>query len=159
MSRSRVHDLLWTMLSLGLVVAAWCVASYGLGVSKEIIAPPHSVVESLWLGFGRGTLWPHVAFTLKATLIGIAVGAVAGALLGLLVGEIPLLERAIYPLVVGIQSVPKVALAPLIIVYLGLGIASKIFTVALLAFFPVFVAMVRAMPAILTRQEVGSYAA
>jgi NitT/TauT family transport system permease protein len=99
-------------------------------------------VQSVLLGFSRGTLWPHVAFTLRATVTGIVIGAGLGLVLGLVVGEVPVLERAIYPLVVGIQSVPKVAFAPLIIVYFGLGMASKIFTVALLAFFPVFVGMV-----------------
>lgn len=142
MSRARLQDLGWTLLSLGLVVALWCVASYGVGMPKEVLAAPHEVLDSLVLGFGSGTLWPHISFTLQATLTGIGLGVLAGMLLGLVVGEIPVLERAIYPLVVGIQSVPKVALAPLIIVYFGLGLASKVFTVALLAFFPMFVAMV-----------------
>lgn len=139
MKRSPLRDIAWTLLSLGLVVAAWCWASYVAGVSRQVIAPPDEVVQSLVLGFSRGTLWPHISFTLRATLTGLLVGAAAGIAVGLLVGEVRLLERAVYPLVIGIQSVPKVALAPLIIVYFGLGLASKVFTVALLAFFPIFV--------------------
>jgi NitT/TauT family transport system permease protein len=74
-----------------------------------------------------------------ATLTGFAIGSLIGIVVGSLVAEIRVVSLAIYPLIIAIQSMPTVAIAPLIIVYLGVGMESKVFTVALLCFFPVFV--------------------
>ena len=71
-------------------------------------------------------------------VIGVSLGIAVGALVVL----VPLLEMFLLPVVTAMQSIPKVALAPLIVAYLGFGPASKIFTAAMLAFFPAFLAAV-----------------
>jgi len=136
-----------SMLSFGSLGAAWCLASYYFSVPDFVMPKPHLVVAALKAGWIDGLLWQHIAFTVEATLKGLAVGCGIGLVVGITVAEIPALERIVFPIVIGIQSVPKVAVAPLIIVYFGFGIESKIFTVAVLSFFPIFIGTLRGMRA------------
>lgn len=108
-------------------------------VPAYILPAPSAVGAALERGWIGGALWPHAWFTLRGALIGGAIGALAGIVAGAIVAEVRVASLAFYPLVIAIQSMPTVAIAPLIVVYLGVGLASKIATVALLCFFPVFV--------------------
>jgi NitT/TauT family transport system permease protein len=87
----------------------------------------------------EGTLWPHTLVTLSEILAGLAIGVAAGLLFGVFVALMPLAEDLIYPYLVGIQTLPKVAIAPLLIIWFGYGITSKIIVTALVAFFPMLV--------------------
>lgn len=135
----RRKSFLAAVASFAAVFFAWHAATAWFGVPSYVIPSLRELAESAYMGLIRGTLYEHIAFTFGSTGAGLLIGIAAGFLVGVLVGEVPALERAVYPIVAGIQSVPKVALAPLIIVYFGLGAGSKIFTVALLVFFPIFV--------------------
>ena len=81
--------------------------------------------------------WGHVQTTLTETLVGFAIALVAGVAIGAVLGRIVWLERALRPVIVASQVVPKVALVPLFIVWFGFGSTSKIVIAALLAFFPI----------------------
>jgi NitT/TauT family transport system permease protein len=128
-----------TAITFAALVYAWDFAVRALDIPEYLIPRPEAVGRALAQGWIEGTLHEHAAFTIQATLAGFFVGAVAAIVLGALVAEIRVLALAIYPLVIAIQSMPTVAIAPLIVVYLGVGMASKVFTVGLLCFFPVFV--------------------
>jgi NitT/TauT family transport system permease protein len=80
-----------------------------------------------------------LAFTLKTCLIGYAIGASMGLLLGILTGEFRWFSTAIMPYISALQSLPKLTLAPLMIVWFGIGEPSKIATAALLTFFPLMI--------------------
>jgi NitT/TauT family transport system permease protein len=134
-----VKSWLGALASFGGLFIIWHLATTVGGVSPQVLPPLADVAESARRGLWDGLLYPHISFTIGSTLTGIAIGATLGLITAILVNESALLEDAIYPVVTAIQSVPKVAIAPLIIVYFGLGMASKVFTVALLSFFPVFV--------------------
>jgi NitT/TauT family transport system permease protein len=108
-------------------------------VPAYILPAPSAVGTALERGWIGGAFWPHAWFTLQGALTGCLLGALAGILAGAIVAEVRIASLAFYPLVIAIQSMPTVAIAPLIVVYLGVGLASKIATVALLCFFPVFV--------------------
>ena len=101
-------------------------------VPAFILPPPSQVALALWRGFGSGLYLQHLWHTL-----------IAGSALGLVLGTAVALSRPIefflYPYIVMFQSLPKVALAPLIVVWFGLGLTSKVINAALIAFFPLLV--------------------
>jgi NitT/TauT family transport system permease protein len=129
-------------LTLAALVLLWAWATRSGGLQKSVLPPPADVAAALKAGLVDGTLHVHVLATGRAALAGLAIGVALGIAAGALVVLLPLLEAFLLPLVTAMQSVPKVALAPLIVAYLGFGSASKIFTAAMLAFFPAFLAAV-----------------
>ncbi|HEY0218959.1 MAG TPA: ABC transporter permease [Afipia sp.] len=104
-----------------------------------ILPRPLAVLASLKVGYLDGEFWPHFVFTLSSTLTGYLLGCSVAIIVGAMLAESPTFEKCFYPFIVALQSMPKVALAPLIIVWFGYGLASKVATVALMCFFPVFV--------------------
>lgn len=104
-----------------------------------IVPPPTAVLQKLVAVSLDGSLLHHSLVTLQAVLVGLASGAVAGAALGYLVARSSLLEDALAPFVVALQSTPIVAWAPLLVIWFGSGLTSKAITSALIVFFPTFV--------------------
>jgi ABC-type nitrate/sulfonate/bicarbonate transport system permease component len=87
--------------------------------------------------------WPllptHVATTVTEALVGLAIGAVAGAVLAVVITAVPLARRVLDPVLVASQTVPMIVLAPLLVLWFGIGTSPKIIVVALITFFPVAV--------------------
>jgi NitT/TauT family transport system permease protein len=81
----------------------------------------------------------HATQTFLTTLAGFAIAVVVGLLIGMAVGSSPLLYRAMYPLLVGFNSIPKVAFVPVLVVWFGIGTVPAILTAFLISFFPVVV--------------------
>jgi NitT/TauT family transport system permease protein len=126
-----------------IVLVVWEIAA-DAGYIHEIVAPAPTrilrrLVELLPI------LWDHSLMTLLEVLYGYAAGIVLGFLLGVAIVHSRSLERALYPLVVVSQTIPRVALAPIFLLLLGWGIASKVATVILWTFFPVVIATVDGM--------------
>lgn len=117
-----------------LLVAWWVVART---IDDRWTSDPLAVASRLWL-WGTTDLWTHVATTLWEMAAGLAIGVPLGAAAGIWLGWHPAAARAARPLVVAANSIPIVALAPLLIMWLGLGLAPKIVLVALVGFFLVF---------------------
>jgi len=82
---------------------------------------------------------PHAALTIFTTMIGLAIGIIVGLILGILLGSIPLVYSGLYPVLVGFNSIPKVALVPILVLWLGIGQPTAIATAFLLCFFPIAV--------------------
>jgi NitT/TauT family transport system permease protein len=135
----RLADAAYPLTSLLLLLLVWEASVRLLEIPNYILPSLAQVGEALWRGYVEGEYWRHVGFTLTAMLWGYVVGSGLALILGALVAEIRLVERFIFAFVVGLQSVPKVALAPLIIVWFGFGIESKVVLVALICFFPTFI--------------------
>lgn len=138
------RSIRWVEAALSLavlvaVLAIWELSVRLFGVPAYIIPPPLAVGAALVDGLVQGTFYPHILATLHAVVVGYLLGCSVAVVIGALLAEIPLLERSLTPYIVALQSTPKVALAPLIIVWFGFGIASKIVLVALICFFPVFI--------------------
>ena len=129
------------------LIAWWAWATRAGGLDKSVLPSPADVAGSLYAGLIEGTLHPHIRATALAALAGLGIGVLLGMAAGASVVLLPPLEPFLLPVVTGMQSIPKVALAPLIVAYLGFGPASKIFTAALLAFFPAFLAAVAGLRA------------
>lgn len=128
-----------SLITVTVIVVVWELVTRLGEIPAYVVPSPAAVAEAFRSGLIDGTLYRHIGFTVLCTLTGLLAGCVAGLLIGALVAEFRPLELSIYPLVIGLQSVPKIAIAPLIVAYLGFGIESKVFTVGLLCFFPVFV--------------------
>jgi NitT/TauT family transport system permease protein len=127
------------LITLALVLAAWAYATGPSGLPSYLLPDPVSVGRALWTGLVSGEYGPHIQFTLTSTLLGYAIGSVAAVIAGVLVAESRTFERFVFPYIVAIQAMPKVALAPLILVWFGFGLASKVVLVALICFFPLLV--------------------
>jgi ABC-type nitrate/sulfonate/bicarbonate transport system, permease component len=111
-------------------------------VPPFILPPPQMVGSELVRLFAGGTIWPHLGHTLGIIVAGFLLGTMGGLLLGLVLARLPGLERMIAPYLLFIQTAPKIALAPLFILWFGLGITSKIILVVSLVFFPVMIGTV-----------------
>jgi NitT/TauT family transport system permease protein len=94
------------------------------------------VVQSLWQGLNSGYLWPHIVHTLTEVVLGLLLGASMGFVGGVLLGESTRLRGVLMPYVVISQVVPKLALAPLFIVWFGFGMWPTVVMTALICFFP-----------------------
>lgn len=133
------------VLSFALLLAVWHhVTSAGL-IANYLLPSPLSVFRTLREGLIGGSFWPHIRYTLTSVVSGYALGAAAGVTLGVVIAESRLIERMVFPFIVALQSIPKVALAPLILVWFGFGIASKVALVTLICFFPVLVNTIAGM--------------
>jgi NitT/TauT family transport system permease protein len=132
----RYLDLVVTLVVL---IAAWALLIQWFKVPNYILPTPRAVLNALKIGYVDGVYWPHFWATFKATALGYVVGCSLAFVFGALAADSRTFERFVYPYVVGLQSMPKVALAPLIIVWFGFGISSKVVIVALICFFPLFI--------------------
>jgi NitT/TauT family transport system permease protein len=104
-----------------------------------IVPAPSAIVVRMYRIVLDGILWSHTLVTLGQVLLGLAIGVGAGLLFGVVVALVPMVEGLIYPYLVAIQTLPKVAIAPLLIVWFGYGMTSKVIITALVAFFPMLV--------------------
>lgn len=107
-----------------------------LHFSALVLPPPSSVLVTLWQGLRTGYLGPHIAQTLTELLLGLLAGCAIGFGSGVLMAESALLRRTLMPYVVTSQVVPKLALAPLFIVWFGFGTTPTVVITALICFFP-----------------------
>ncbi len=121
------------------VVGTWEAAIRWFEVPVFVVPPPSAIVQALWRGLESGVYWSNAWVTLSEAFLGFAVAAVGGVVLGGLIAQFRLVERMVYPYVVALQTVPKIAIAPLIILWFGFGISSKVVIAATVAFFPVLV--------------------
>lgn len=123
-----------------LFVALW---EFGVRVSDVqgvVVPPPGDVLRSMIDGLiTRGIYWDHIWVTLLETIAGFGIGALIGLVLGVMVGEVPFLRQTIYPYIIAFQTIPKVAVAPLFVIWFGFGLASKIAIAATISFFPIVV--------------------
>jgi len=104
--------------------------------SPLVLPAPSVVVVSLLQGLSSDYLLPHILSTLSAVLMGFLLGSAMGFLGGLLLGELTGLRGVVMPFVVASQVIPKLALAPLFIVWFGFGSLPIIVMTALICFFP-----------------------
>lgn len=120
-------------------LAIWEGAVRLSGVPDYIFPSPSRVITSLWRGLSSGLYLQHAVVTLSAQLSGFVIGTTLGLLLGTLIATYRYVDYFVYPYIVMFQSMPKVALAPIFALWFGLGIESKIFSAAIICFFPLMI--------------------
>ena len=111
-------------------LALWEGAVRALRVPAFILPPPSAIGLALWRGAASGIYLQHFFVTLAETLLGFALGSTVAFLLGTALAASPRIEYFLYPYIVMFQSMPKVALAPLVVVWFGLGLTSKVVSAA-----------------------------
>jgi NitT/TauT family transport system permease protein len=108
-----------------------------LNVPEFILPTPSASIRAL-IEFWDG-IWLNASHTLLTTLIGFGLAVLFGAALGIVVGGSPLLYRALNPLLIGFNSIPKVAMVPILVLWFGIGTVPAVLTAFLVAFFPITV--------------------
>ncbi len=127
---------LWSASLLLALVLGWEWAVHAYAWSELVLPAPSVVAATLHRGLLSGYFWPHIAQTAIEVLGGLALGAAIGFLCGLLLGESTFGRRVLMPYIIASQVVPKLALAPLLTVWLGFGTLPVIVLTALVCFFP-----------------------
>lgn len=137
--KQKLVNVALPLATVMLLLLLWKLSLEWFSVPTYLVPPPESVLVALRKGLIGGTLWPHIGATSLAVAIGYLLGCCLAFVCAAVMSESELVERATYPIIVGLQSIPKVALAPLLIVWFGFGLESKVVLVALMCFFPCFV--------------------
>lgn len=127
----------YAVITLGMVLGAWQLATFALNVPAYLLPSPAAIARDLMLNWQL--LLSHSAITVLEIAAGFAISVIVGLPLAILITYSHTLDRAIYPLLVGSQTIPKVAIAPLLLAWFGFGLAPKITIVVLVAFFPIVI--------------------
>jgi NitT/TauT family transport system permease protein len=128
------------VLVFAALIAAWWAAVAILKVPAFLLPPPQDVLPRIWEG--RQSLTGHSLVTIEEIVMGFGLSVVTAIPLGLLIALSSTAKRMLYPLLVFIQLVPKIAIAPLFVVWLGFGLTSKVMLTLLLTFFPLLLASI-----------------
>jgi ABC-type nitrate/sulfonate/bicarbonate transport system permease component len=140
---SRARRYLAPTALIVLLLAAWELAaqsdwiSNALNIQDFLVPAPHDIAKSLWED--RSLLASNGWVTLKEVLLGFTIAAVAGIGFALAIHLSDTARRAVYPLLIGSQTIPIVILAPILVVWFGFGLTPKLVIVALICFFPITV--------------------
>lgn len=142
-----------SLILLVALLVFWEVGVRVFNVPKFLIPPFSDVMAALWRGLATGPmakdgLWFHTAITLSEILLGFFIGSAIGLTLGVAISQMERVEAVLQPYVAAFQSLPKVAVAPIIVMWLGFGISSKVAIVCMLTFFPVLVTSIAGFKAI-----------
>lgn len=131
----------WIDYALALIVllAAWWFATGPMEMPTYLLPSPLRTWNALVGIAVTGELWVHLGFTLQNIVLGLVLGCVAGIALAYLMTRFPKLAVWLDGPLVILQTAPKIALAPLFVVWFGFGILSKIILIFSLVFFPVFI--------------------
>lgn len=129
------------------------------GVSQLVLPSPTAVAAALWTGLTdpESTWIGHIGITLLEAGIGFALGCLLGVVLGAAFAFVPIVRDTLYPYMMALQTFPKIAIAPLLLVWVGYGLWSKVIVAVMLAFFPVMVNTAAGFSSV-PRDEIESFA-
>ncbi len=114
------------LIALAIFLAIWEAAARAGMLNPIYVPAPGKIWLALVELFGDGRIWPHLEATFGAALGGLALGIVVGIALGILAALVPLIAELLEPIMTLLNAIPRVILAPLFVIWLGIGIASKI---------------------------------
>ncbi len=138
--REKLKDKLPVLSLIAIIVAGWELACLYLKVPEYILPAPSVIFASIFSNINL--LLSHTGVTFTAVLPGLSLAIVIAPLLAILMNRFVFLKKAIYPLLVISQAVPIFAVAPLILIWFGVGLLPKILIVALVCFFPLTINLV-----------------
>jgi NitT/TauT family transport system permease protein len=138
-SKKRKWEAWSPWIVLTAIILAWEAICRGFQISDFIFPAPTAIVQSL-IQYA-GPIAGHAMQTFWSTMAGFALGVVVGVVLGVIVGSSRLMYTALYPLMVGFNSIPKSAFVPVLVVWFGIGTVPAILTAFVICFFPITVNM------------------
>lgn len=143
-------ELRWAGLPVTILglLALWQLVVVAGGYRPFILPGPALVAERFLQAAGSGILWQHTSATLVEALGGFGIALVLGLSVGYLLAKLPWLERALAPVLAASQAIPVVAVAPLVILWFGPGLRSKLLIAALITFLPILISTVVAIRSI-----------
>lgn len=126
------------------IMGIWAAVTNLGSVPAYVIPTPQDVAKWLYVGAtvplsDPTSLWYHTGVTVWEAFLGFIVGSVLGIVMGFALAHWPVAERVLYPYVVAFQALPKVAIAPLFVVWFGFGLDAKVLIVVIMTFFPLLV--------------------
>ncbi len=144
----RERPQLWLVPTVFVVVVlAWEYGTQLLEVDAYVLPRPSQIVEALQRQLGDPQFWSHLWVTSQEALLGFVIGVGAAVLLGTFISQIKVVEATLMPYIVAFQTVPKVALAPLFVLWFGFGLTSKVVMAAVISFFPMLVNVIEGLRA------------
>jgi len=135
----RSYSVLVGRILVGLAILLFWQWAAGALIRESYLAKPTTIALKLYKLFATGTIWIHIEVTMAEVVIGFVIGSVLGLAMGFWLGNSPYLSAVLEPYVMAIYGVPRIALAPIFIILLGIGIWSKIVIVVIQVFFMLFI--------------------
>ena len=126
------------LVILATAVIVWQFYTTRSGIDPRVLPSPSRIAVAGWTA--RSALWANTIPTLQETALGFTLATIVGFGFSIVIDASRILRNAIMPLLIGSQTLPLVAIAPLVIIWFGFGITPKILLIALLSFFPITVA-------------------
>lgn len=123
-----------------IILAVWQLLSVGNIVPKFLLPSPSDVVIAFYKDFDL--IMHHTRYTLTETFLGLTIGTASGFVLALIMDRYQMIKKAFYPLIIISQTIPTVAIAPLLVLWLGYKMTPKVALVSLTTFFPIVVALI-----------------
>jgi NitT/TauT family transport system permease protein len=133
------HRSVMIFLIIGLTILAWQSLVWIFQFPPFILPTPWAVLTRFGKALADNTLTPHAAFTLLEVLLGLAIGVFFAILIGYPIAKSHIFEKLASPFLVASQAIPVVAIAPLLVIWFGPGLLSKVLICSLIVFFPVLV--------------------
>jgi len=130
------------VLFLVLLVGLWEIFIRAAHIAKYVIPAPSEVWNRLYLGFQQGFLLEYTRVTAIEIVLGYLLGVILGFGIAVLIVQYFAVDFFLYPIIISINAVPKIAISPLLIIWVGTGLQSKVLIAALTAFFPLLVSVV-----------------
>jgi sulfonate transport system permease protein len=132
--------MIQALLPAIVIIGAWELGAW-FAFDPRFIGQPSQIIHYLFEEIRRGEIWTDAAITFWEIMLGYAIGAVAGGLTGFALGFRPQLARIVEPYILIFAAIPKIAIAPIIIIALGIGTQSKVAIVVSMVFFLMFYAV------------------
>ena len=134
----RAQVTAWRAAIAIVVLGGWEAGVAAGAIDPFFLSRPSAVVARIGQWLASGSIWAHLAVTLEEALLGLAIGAVVGVVCGFALARSPLAARVLDPYIAMLNAVPRVVLAPLFLLWFGLGIWSKVVLAVTLVFFVMF---------------------
>jgi NitT/TauT family transport system permease protein len=141
---SKLFEQVWLRrtVALALIVGAWEIAARSGAINPFYFPAPSRIAAVMAQLVIEGTIWPHLEATISAAVLGLVFGLLIGIVLGFLAALLPVFAQLLEPVMILLNAIPRVILAPLFVIWLGIDLSSKValalILVAVLVFFAVY---------------------
>jgi NitT/TauT family transport system permease protein len=142
-----------TILTGVSILLVWQTIVAVLRLPRIVLPPPADVAMSLVGSLTTARFYMHIGITLFEALAGFGIGTILGFALGVAISLMPRLQQTFYPYIVAFETLPKISIAPIVLIWFGYGLTSKVVLTALMSFFPVLANTIAGMSATSLEQK------